>query len=118
MDLTKQERLELFLQRLLKANPATNHNEAFNLLSNILNEIEDEFTSIPYSPERWMTDGRMYPPQDDSRRSTENANVARYRNRAHNTFIGNNGSIKIVYIKNNIVLLDKPGFDGKFVGEL
>lgn len=84
----------------------------------MLNEVEDEFTDIPYFPSRWMSDGRMYPPQHDSIRKTDNPDITRYRNRSHNTYIGSNGSMKIVYIKSNIVLLDKPGLDGKLVGEL
>ena len=115
--LSKSERLRIFIERMDLAEPAGDEKEALDLLSNTLNEVEDEHTSIPYQPDEWMYDGRMYPPGSDNKR-TFSKNVSRYRSINHNTLIGTNGSIKIVTITNNETLLDKPGLDEKKVGDL
>jgi hypothetical protein len=115
MEYSKQERLSEFFRRLLNAEPAHNASEARSQLTNILNEVENEMTSIPYGPSRWESDGRLYPPMDDSVRKVQNRkDVVRYRHVAHNTFIGNNGSIEIQDLKGN-VLFQKAGADGKGV---
>ena len=101
-----------------KANPANDENGAFELLCITLNEVEDELTNIPLSPNLWKTDGRMYPPQADNKRKTDNPEVIRYRSRSHNTFIGQNGAIKIVLINNGAILLNKPGSDNRKVDDL
>jgi len=95
---SKQKRLQLFFSRLNNAKPVDTTEKVFELLTLILNEVENEFTNIPFSPALWMTDGRMYAPQTDSIRSTDSENIIRYRNRSHNTYIGKNGSIKIVSV--------------------
>ena len=59
----------------------------------------------------------MHPPQSDSKRVITK-DITRYRNRNHNTYIGSNGSIKIVAINTNKIVLDKAGFDGRKVDEL
>jgi len=115
--LKKNERLREFIKRLCETDSCGSSEEAFETLTNVLNEVEDELSNIPYSPDQWMTDGRMYPPQDDSRRSTLNSEVVRYRNKGHNTYIGSNGSIKIEAINGNIII-DKAGRDGRKIGNL
>ena len=115
--LTKQERLKIFLERMNAAAPTSSDSEALELLSRILNKVEDEFTTIPYLPEQWMADGRMYPPQADSKRIVT-SEISRYRNRNHNTFIGTNGAIKIVTVNGNNVVLDKAGRDGERIGDI
>ena len=112
---SKAERFEEFLRRLREADPVSSAEEALELLSNILNGVEDEMTDVPLDPTRWQTDGRMYPPQSDSRRTVaERSNVARYRSRAHNTYIGDNGAIEIVEI-DGPVIFQKAGANGKHV---
>ncbi len=115
--LSKKERLDIFIARLNRALPTSNSSEAIELLRTILNGVEDEHTSIPYMPQEWALDGRMYPPQEDSKRIVTNA-ISRYRNRNHNTYIGSNGSIKIELVIGKKVLLDKAGVDGKKVGDI
>lgn len=115
--LGKKERLKIFYKQLNLAPPVSNDSDAFTLLSDILNAVEDEHTSIPYTPRSWASDGRMYPPQGDSKR-TETEDITRYRNRNHNTYVGSNGSIKIVSIRKGEVVLDKAGSDGRKVDEL
>jgi hypothetical protein len=111
----KAVRLSEFFQRLEDASPAASAVEAFELVSSILNAVEDELTDIPADPERWMTDGRMYPPQLDSRRDVpDHPSVTRYRSRRHNTFISANGAIEIRDITDQ-VLFRKSGADGNHV---
>jgi hypothetical protein len=84
----------------------------------ILNEVEDSMTSIAYNPENWQTDGRMYPPQQDSLREVEgHPSIRRFRSLRHNTFIGENGAIEIQTVGAEIVLA-KPGADGRTVWQL
>jgi hypothetical protein len=97
------------------APPATSAEEALDLIASTLTAVEDELTEIPADPTRWMTDGRMYPPQPDSRREVpDHLQVTRYRSRAHNTFVATNGSIEIRDLADH-VLFRKAGADGKHV---
>lgn len=81
--------------------------------------VEDEHSGIENNPNAWRTDGRMYPPQKDSRRAVaDRPSLSRYRSVRHNTFIGANGSLQIVDLQDGKVLLDKPGQDGRRVDEL
>lgn len=118
MAVTKDVRLGVFMRRLLAAPPVASAAEARDLLAQVLNQVEDEFSGARYDPARWQTDGRMYPPQDDSRREVPGRpRVMRFRSRAHNTFIGDNGSIEI-RTTDGEVLVSKPGTDGRTVDEL
>ena len=113
----KNKRLHTFIERLNMVDKADTADEAYTILAKVLNEVEDEFTNIPYSPHLWMTDGRLYPPQEDNRMNTSNTEVIRYRNRRHNTYFGNNGAIMIQELSGKIIV-DKAGRDGRKVGEL
>lgn len=110
-------RLKIFVERLQNALPANSHDEAYELLSNVLNTVEDQLTSIPYDPDNWQTDGRLYPPQQDSSRPVkDHPTVRRYRNLGHNTFISQNGAILISGLDAATeILMSKPGADGKDV---
>jgi hypothetical protein len=113
MDATKKERLGEFLRRLAKADPAADAAEALALVTEILNAVEDEMTSIPYNLSR--TNGRMYPPQNDSARMEGEAiGVTRYRSASHNTRIGEDGAIRIDEVKGKCVI-NKPGRSGKTI---
>jgi hypothetical protein len=116
--LSKKERFQIFLQRLKEAKCPDSAAAALALLSDTLNSVEDEFSGIPGHPEKWETDGRMYPPQEDSVRNVPGRpSLRRYRSRAHNTFIGQNGSIRIETIEEKL-LFEKPGCDGRKTGDL
>jgi hypothetical protein len=109
--LSREERTKLFLQRLAAAEACASSAEALALLSTTLDAIEDEFTSIPNNPANWESDGRLYPPREDSRRTVPGrSDVVRYRSRKHNTLIAANGAIQI--IRKSELCLDKPGADG------
>lgn len=114
----KSERFQLFIKELDTAQPAESDDEAFETLENTLNTVENEFSNVPYSPSEWMSDGRMYPPQIDNKMVTDNPEVNRYRSKQHNTYIGTNGSIKIVEMKGNKIIIDKAGKDQRKVDEL
>ena len=71
-------------------------------------------TNIPFDPARWDEDGRMYPPQLDSKRSVTNLpGVSRYRSKNHSALIGENGSISITVGHSGQVIFSKPGADGR-----
>lgn len=118
MEVPRQERLKEFFRRLAEAPEARTFDEAMTQIANVLNDVEDEFTSIPYDPANWQTDGRLYPPQPDNIRSVpEHGAVKRLRSRSHNTFIGENGSIEIQET-NGRTVFQKAGADGRTVWEL
>jgi hypothetical protein len=113
MDAPRSARLREFLQRLSFAEPAGDAAAALALLAELLNAVEDEMTSIPYSPSR--TDGRMYPPQPDSARTEGEAEgITRYRSAHHNTWIGEDGAIRIDEVKGPCVI-NKPGRSGNLI---
>ncbi len=109
-------RLREFLRRLDLAPPAASHDEAMRQIVEILNRVEDEMTTIPHDPTLPINDGRMYPPQPDSKRSVSGrADLTRYRSKGHSTLIGNNGSIRIVQGTAGPALFAKPGADGQIL---
>lgn len=113
MNPPKSERFDLFLKRLDLARPADSLNAGLALIARTLNEVEDEMTSIPNNPELWQTDGQRYPPKLDSARSVPNYRyVTRFRSRAHNTFIAENGAIEIQDVADGSVIFQKAGCDG------
>ena len=118
-DAPKGVRFAEFLRRLEAAESVDSFEEAYCLLAATLNEVENELTSIPYDPANWQTDGRMYPPQMDNLRDVEGCPlVKRLRSRAHNTFIGENGSIEIQSVSSREVIFSKRGRDDRGVWDL
>ena len=116
--LSKAKRLQMFLQRLEAAPPASSGDEALALLAETLNGVEDEFSGVPYRPELWESDRRLYPPQPDAaRKFPERPSLRKYRNKGHYNFIGLNGAIRIETLDAEM-LLDKPGQDGRKAFEL
>ena len=115
----RSERIAEFLRRLAAAPAANNAADAYRLLCDTLNEVEDQLTSIPFDLSNSDTDGRLYPPLADNIRAVPNYSlVKRYRHRAHNTYIGENGSIEIRPVPDGPPLLSKAGNDGRGVWEL
>ena len=115
--LDRKERIAEFLRRLDAAAAVGSHDEAFQLLSDTLNAVEDEFSGVTADPANYLNDGRLYPPQADNRRPVPGRpDLVRYRSKGHNTWIGSNGSIRIEDIPKGgtdpICCLDKAGIDG------
>lgn len=117
MALSRGERLAKFLSRLRVAQPVATHDAAFDLLSRTLNEVEDEYSGVPFDPSQHLSDGRMYPPESDARRQVpDRPDLVRYRSRGHDTYIAANGAIRIQTCKDPItVCLNKPGADGQLL---
>jgi hypothetical protein len=114
----KRERLDLFFERLSAADQAADDVEAFLLISRILNEVEDEYSGVPFDPENWKDDGRLYPPlKDNARPVNGRPDLTRYRSRNHNTFIRENGAIAIRALGGDVIF-EKAGKDGVPIGNL
>jgi hypothetical protein len=118
VDVPKPVRLAEIHRRLAVAPPAQTAEEARMQLASIVNAVEDDLTEIPFDLSSWETDGRIYPPQDDSRRIvSDHPRVIRFRSRKHNTYIGANGSMLIARL-DGTVELEKPGVDGRGIWQL
>lgn len=112
-DASRGERLKEFFRRLAAVPSASDHDGVMKQVVDILNQVEDEMTSIPYDPTYPRNDGRMYPPQPDSKKVVHGRkNVARYRSKGHSTLIGSNGAIQIIDHASGDVVFNKPGADG------
>ena len=119
MSISKRDRLVLIYERLAEAELSSSGHEGFDLLSRIIDAVEDEFTDIPNVPANYQFDGRIYPPQRDNRRvAPGHANVIRYRTVAHNVFVGSNGALEIQVAKSGTAEFEKPGRDGRRVWDL
>jgi len=112
----KQVRFAEFIRRLSLLPAASSHDEARSLIDQTLNRVEDELSGVPFDPEHWKTDGRMYPVQDDNATDAEGApGVTSYRSVAHETLIAPNGAFEIRNVKTDTIEISKPGADGKGV---
>jgi hypothetical protein len=110
---TKRERLAEIFRRLAAAPPAASHDEAYRLLCDTIDAVEDEMTTTPNDPANWMTDARIYPPLMDRRFDIQgHPDLKRYASAAHNTFIRDNGAITTV-IRHGPVVFEKVGADGR-----
>lgn len=118
MVIPKRDRLLEFYRRLMEAPHAATRDEALKQLTIILNEVEDELTSVPNDPGNWRYDDRIYPPQPDSMHTVPaHPHVVRFRSVGHNTYVGANGAIEIMSLDGTIELR-KTGVDGRGVWEL
>lgn len=109
-------RFHLFLRMLSMLPNPSSHSDRRTQLDDALNHVEDLFSGVPFDPSNWANDGRMYPPQDDSRFPVSgHLDVTMYRTKGHRVYIRSNGAIRIEEIATKCVVLEKPGADGKGV---
>jgi hypothetical protein len=114
----KQHRMQEIYRRLAEAPAAGTFVEMRDRLANIVNAVEDQLTSIPYDPESWQNDGRIYPVQDDNVFDVAgHSRVTLLRARKNLVYIGDNGSIEVRNASGEVVI-HKPGRDGLGVWEL
>lgn len=110
----RNERFALFVQGLQEAAAAASFEEARQLVESVLNGVEDRHSGVPFRPDNWRVDGRMYPPQDDAERKSAVAGVRVFRTRGHRVWFADNGAIRITTAGTEAerVVLDKAGKDG------
>lgn len=119
MVVPKRDRLQEIYRRLAAAPVARSFAEMRSQLDGILNEVEDQLTGIPYEPDGWPTDGRLYPVQDDNVFAVaDHPRVLLLRARRNHIYIGDNGSIEIKNAASGTVEFTKPGADGRGTWEL
>jgi hypothetical protein len=112
---SRRERLTEIYRRLALAAPAASGTDALDLIALTMNQVEDQLSGVPFDPENWQNDGRLYPPQPDSIRTVAGRpDVVRFRSRGHNTFIRSNGSFEIRTLEGDVEFA-KPGADGQGV---
>lgn len=112
----RKQRFALFLAALEQAPSASDRASARVQLAIILNEVEDAHSGAPYDPPNWMTDGRMYPPEDDFEQPSPIAGAALFHSLRHGIWIADNGAIRIEVRRGQDkgrIELDKAGADGK-----
>jgi hypothetical protein len=112
----QRQRFALFLAAMEEAPAARDLASARALLEDMLNRIENAHSGVPFDPEKWKTDGRMYPPLDDEERISPIPDTSLFISRKHRIWIGANGAVRIerrLPPNPGFVELDKPGGDGK-----
>jgi len=109
-------RLAEFFRRLSARPACDSHAAAYGALVATLEEVEDELTDIENQPEKWQTDGRLYPPEADHWFAVPGrSSVVRMRTKGHNIFISANGAIEIQTVRGGQVVFFKVGADGREV---
>ena len=114
--MTKGERIAELVRRLEAAAPASNADEALNLVTSILEAVEDQHSGVANDPSSPFADERIWPPI--ARYSFAIAgrdDLDCYRQKGHETLIGAGGAILIRTRIETRVILDKPGRDGRKV---
>jgi hypothetical protein len=119
MEVSRAQRLQEIYRRLALAPAADTFTEMRAQLDNVLNEVEDQLSGVPFDPPRWVTDGRLYPVQDDNVYQVEgHPRVLLLRARRSEVYIGDNGAIEIRDASSGAVEFSKVGKDGCGVWEL
>ncbi len=110
----KKERLQKIFEIMASLPCASSAEEAYELLSDTINGFEDKHSGVPYNPDSWREDGRIYPPQPDSMKFYQGTNIRIYRSKAHRTWVAPNGAIEIRDLSDQICF-SKAGSDGRTV---
>ena len=113
---SRKERLAEFFKRMSSLPAARSRQEAKQQLDDVLNQVEDDLSGIPYNLETSLSDGRLYPPLEDNRHNVPgHPGVARYRSRQHNTFIAKNGAMEIRSTSDESGLEARPPQQGRLL---
>lgn len=119
MVVPKRTRLQEVFRRLAEVPAARTFSEMRGQLDDVLNEVEDQLTGTPYNEDSWMSDGRLYPVQDDYVYKVEgHPRLMLLRARRNEIYIGDNGSIEVRHAASRTIVFSKPGADGRGVWEL
>jgi RHS repeat-associated protein len=105
------ERLKEYYRRLNEAPLATSADEAFDLISETLHQVEDDLSGIVRSnppPPPNMSDGRMYPPLKDYTTRHPDGSITA-RTRGHTIEIDANGGFRIINRRTNSIDISKLG---------
>lgn len=90
--------------------------DALELITIILNAVEDEHSGIPNDPTGPRADERMFPPIARYHFAVEGRpDLDGYRQKAHDTIVASNGAILIRVRKTMKVVFEKSGRDGRKV---
>lgn len=101
---------------MTEAPAAGNGDAALELITKILNAVEDEHSGVPNDPTGPRADERMFPPIERYHFAVEGRpDLDGYRQRAHDTIIASNGAIVIRVRKSMKTIFEKPGLDGRKV---
>src|SRR5687767_5310006 len=107
MDL--HQRLAEFFKRLEAAPPAASAQEALELVSRLIEQVEDELCPVPRQhPAPVRATGRMYPPQEDRIKRLANGSI-KADTRQHRIFCRATGAILIFYVPTRSLVLHKRG---------
>ncbi|MGV3664155.1 MAG: hypothetical protein ACO1TE_28540 [Prosthecobacter sp.] len=124
--LSKKDRVDLILTRLLTAPAAGSREEALALMDRVFREVEDMHSGVPHDP---YHPDRLYPPTTDMERKVEGRpSLSRYRHTGHYTLIAENGAIEVRILvrgmKDGVKVivgerteLNKAGADGRRVAD-
>lgn len=113
--MNRSDRFAQFLAALNNAPASVNFLTARELLDKTMNQVEDAHSGASFNPAAWITDGRMYPPLDDSERQSDIPDARLFNSRGHRVYFGKNGAIRIenrTGPNRGQIVLDKPGLDG------
>jgi hypothetical protein len=112
----KGARLHELFRRMSAAPAAGSADEALELITEILNAVEDEHSGVPNDPTGPRADERMFPPIERYHFAIEGRpDLQGYRQKAHDTIIAGNGAILIRVRKTMKTMFEKPGRDGRKV---
>jgi hypothetical protein len=94
--LSKQQRLEVFYERLALLPRAASVDEARIQVATTLRAVENEFSGIPDAAHSAEGKGRLYPAEEDNVKKAQSPSApVVLRSRFHNTYIWANGAIEI-----------------------
>jgi hypothetical protein len=115
--LTRPQRLQLIYAALGAAEPCSTEGEMLGLLELTFDRVEDLHSGVIKNPDAASSkasDGRMYPPHPKFRLA--NVRPSCFRQVGHKTWIGENGSIRILKKEADLtetLVFEKRGADGK-----